>query len=68
MTEAFDDGEALHAGVCDLGLEDVVAKRVTSRYGARERGWVTSRIRAAGAATQNEALARSRERRARTLV
>jgi len=40
VTEAFDDGEALYAGVCDLGLERVVAKRHAVRYGARERGWV----------------------------
>lgn len=37
----FDDGHALYEAVCDLGLEGVVAKRTTSRYGANVRGgWV----------------------------
>jgi ATP-dependent DNA ligase len=40
VTEAFDDGEALYSGVCELGLEGVVAKQVTSLYGATKRGWV----------------------------
>jgi ATP-dependent DNA ligase len=40
VTEVFEDGRALYAGVCDLGLEGVVAKRTTSRYGAAVRGWV----------------------------
>jgi ATP-dependent DNA ligase len=40
VTETFDDGEALYSGVCEMGLEGVVAKRTTSRYGAGVRGWV----------------------------
>jgi bifunctional non-homologous end joining protein LigD len=40
VTEAFDDGHALYSAVCELGLEGVVAKRQTSRYGAAVRGWV----------------------------
>jgi ATP-dependent DNA ligase len=40
VTEAFDDGEALYSAVCELGLEGVVAKRRTSRYGENVRGWV----------------------------
>ena len=40
ITEVFDDGPALHDAVCELGLEGVVAKRTTSRYGASLRGWV----------------------------
>jgi bifunctional non-homologous end joining protein LigD len=40
VTEAFDDGEALYDAACELGLEGVVAKRTTSRYGASVRGWV----------------------------
>ena len=40
VTEVFDDGPALYSAVCDLGLEGVVAKRKTSRYGATMRGWV----------------------------
>ena len=40
VTEVFDDGHALWEAVCDLGLEGVVAKRTTSRYGANVRGWV----------------------------
>jgi bifunctional non-homologous end joining protein LigD len=40
VTEVFDDGRALYDAVCELGLEGVVAKRTTSRYGASRRGWV----------------------------
>jgi bifunctional non-homologous end joining protein LigD len=40
ITEVFDDGPALYAAVCELGLEGVVAKRTTSGYGASVRGWV----------------------------
>jgi hypothetical protein len=40
VTETFNDGEALYEGVCDLGLEGVVAKEMTSRYGPTKRGWV----------------------------
>lgn len=40
VTEVFDDGCALSEAVCELGLEGVVAKRTTSRYGTNVRGWV----------------------------
>ena len=43
VTEAFEDGEALYAGVCDLGFEGVVAKRLSSRYGANQRGWIKTK-------------------------
>jgi bifunctional non-homologous end joining protein LigD len=39
-TDVFDDGEALFAGVCALGLEGIVAKKRTSLYRAGERGWI----------------------------
>ena len=69
VTEAFEDGEALYAGVCDLGLEGVVAKRVTSRYGARERGWVKTKNPSYWRRdSERQPLQRLRERRARTLV
>jgi ATP-dependent DNA ligase len=40
VTEVFEDGHALYAGVCELGLEGVVAKKLTSLYRANGRGWV----------------------------
>ena len=40
VTEVFDDGPALYTGVCELGLEGVVAKKLTSLYRANGRGWV----------------------------
>jgi ATP-dependent DNA ligase len=40
VTETFDDGPSLYGGVCELGLEGVVAKQLASRYGATKRGWV----------------------------
>jgi bifunctional non-homologous end joining protein LigD len=40
VTEVFDDGPALFDAVCEMGLEGVVAKRTTSRYGANRRGWI----------------------------
>jgi ATP-dependent DNA ligase len=48
VTEVFDDGEALYRAVCELGLEGVVAKRRTSRYGTNVRGWVKVRTQATG--------------------
>jgi ATP-dependent DNA ligase len=39
-SETFEDGPALFDAVCKLGLEGVVAKRLSSRYGANQRGWV----------------------------
>jgi bifunctional non-homologous end joining protein LigD len=38
-TEVLDDGGALYDAVCEMGLEGVVAKRTTSRYGPNRRGW-----------------------------
>jgi bifunctional non-homologous end joining protein LigD len=44
--EAFDDGEALWAAVCELELEGVVAKRRTSRYVEGGRGsWIKTKNR-----------------------
>ena len=38
--EAFHDGEALLESVKTLGLEGVVAKRLSQRYKPGERGWI----------------------------
>lgn len=38
--EAFHDGEALFESVKTLGLEGVVAKRLSQRYKPGERGWI----------------------------
>ena len=38
--EAFDDGQALWAAVCEHELEGIVAKRRSGRYLSGERGWV----------------------------
>jgi bifunctional non-homologous end joining protein LigD len=43
--EAFDDGEALWQAVCEHELEGVVAKRRSSRYSSRERGWIKTKNR-----------------------
>jgi bifunctional non-homologous end joining protein LigD len=39
-SESFEDGEALFASVCELGLEGVVAKKHTSTYRSGQRGWI----------------------------
>jgi bifunctional non-homologous end joining protein LigD len=39
-SEAFDDGRALYAGVCEHGLEGVVAKKRSGAYRSGERGWI----------------------------
>ena len=39
-SETFDDGDGLYAGVCEHGLEGVVAKKHSGRYRQGERGWV----------------------------
>jgi bifunctional non-homologous end joining protein LigD len=44
--ELFDDGEALWQAVCEHELEGVVAKRKSSRYLPRERGWIKIKNRA----------------------
>jgi ATP-dependent DNA ligase len=66
----FDDGQALFSSVCALGLEGVVAKRRTSSYAAGKRGWVKVKNPSCywRRDDEREALARSRERRARTRV
>jgi bifunctional non-homologous end joining protein LigD len=43
VAETFADGAALFDGVCRLGLEGVVAKRLSSRYGANQRGWIKTK-------------------------
>jgi bifunctional non-homologous end joining protein LigD len=40
---AFEDGEALYEVACERGLEGVVAKRLTGRYGPGERRWIKTR-------------------------
>jgi len=63
VTETFDVGEALFGGVCELGLEGVVAKQTTSRYGATKRGWVKVKNLDTGVGTLNERRCNARERR-----
>ena len=43
VAETFADGAALFDGVCKLGLEGVVAKRLSSRYRANQRGWIKTK-------------------------
>jgi bifunctional non-homologous end joining protein LigD len=43
--EAFDDGEALWAAVCEHELEGVVAKRRSGRYVSGGRGWIKTKNR-----------------------
>jgi ATP-dependent DNA ligase len=65
-SETFDDGQALYGAVCERGLEGVVAKRATSRYRPNERGWVKVKNPDYWRRDlEREAVARSRERRAR---
>jgi bifunctional non-homologous end joining protein LigD len=67
--ETFEDGPALFEAVCRLGLEGVVAKHADSRYGASERGWIKTKNPSYWRRdAEREAVARSRERRARTLA
>ena len=42
-SEGFEDGPALFDAVCRLGLEGVVAKRLSSRYRPGERGWIKTK-------------------------
>ena len=66
VTELFDDGAALYSAVCDLGLEGVVAKRQTSRYGAAVHGWVkVKNPNYWRRDSEREAMARKHERRAK---
>ncbi len=39
-SKTFADGHALYAGVCEHGLEGIVAKRRSDRYRSGQRGWV----------------------------
>jgi ATP-dependent DNA ligase len=43
VAETFTDGAALFDAVCRLGLEGVVAKRLSSRYRANQRGWIKTK-------------------------
>ena len=64
-SETFDDGDGLFRAVCKHGLEGVVAKRVSSHYGANRRGWIkTKNPNYWRLDIEREAMARSRERRA----
>jgi bifunctional non-homologous end joining protein LigD len=65
-SETFQDGEALYGAVCERGLEGVVAKRAASCYRPNERGWVKIKNPSYWRRDlEREALARSRDRRAR---
>ncbi len=37
---AFEDGERLFRSVQEIGLEGVVAKKLSQRYRPGERGWI----------------------------
>jgi bifunctional non-homologous end joining protein LigD len=43
--QAFDDGQALWAAVCEHELEGVVAKKRSGRYVSGDRGWVKTENR-----------------------
>jgi bifunctional non-homologous end joining protein LigD len=43
--DAFDDGAALWAAVCEHELEGVVAKRRSGRYVPGGRAWIKTKIR-----------------------
>jgi bifunctional non-homologous end joining protein LigD len=43
VAETFTDGAAPFDAVCKVGLEGVVAKRLSSRYRPGERGWVKTK-------------------------
>ena len=68
-TEAFDDGRALFAAVCELGFEGVVAKNHSSLYRPNDRGWV--KIKNPNywrRDAEREAMARKHERWARAPI
>jgi bifunctional non-homologous end joining protein LigD len=50
-SEAFEDGEALYAAVCEHGLEGVVATKRSGRYRPGERGWIKLKTQTTGGAT-----------------
>jgi ATP-dependent DNA ligase len=65
VAETFADGAALFDAVCKLGLEGV-AKRLTSRYGATQRGWIKTKNPSYWRRdSEREAMSRRHERRAR---
>jgi bifunctional non-homologous end joining protein LigD len=69
VAETFVDGPALFDAVCRLGLEGVVAKRLSSRYRPGQRGWVkTKNPNYWRRDSEREAMQRSRERRQQTHV
>ena len=68
-SETFEDGPALFDAVCRLGLEGVVAKRLSSRYRPNQRGWIKTKNPSYWRRdSEREAMQRSRERRQRTHV
>jgi bifunctional non-homologous end joining protein LigD len=65
----LDSPYALYGAVCDRGLEGLVAKRLDSRYRPNERGWLKVKNPTYWRHdAEREAVASSRERRARTTV
>jgi bifunctional non-homologous end joining protein LigD len=63
-SETFADGHALYAGVCEHGLEGIVAKRRSSPYRSGQRGWVKVKNPAYWRReSEMEAMQRSAERR-----
>ena len=68
-SETFEDGPALFDSVRSLGLEGVVAKRLSSRYRAGERGWIKTKNPSYWRRdAEREAMSRKHERRARARV
>jgi bifunctional non-homologous end joining protein LigD len=66
-SETFDDGHALYTAVCAQSLEGVVAKKLLESYRPGERRWVKVKNPCYWRREEErEAVARSRERRART--
>ena len=62
--ETFEEGDALFAAVCEHGLEGVVAKQLSSRYGSGRRGWIkTKNPNYWRREMEREAMQRSAERR-----
>jgi bifunctional non-homologous end joining protein LigD len=68
VAETFTDGPALFDAVCRLGLEGVVAKRLSSRYRTNQRGWVKTKNPKYCRDSERKAMERSRKRRPRAFV
>jgi bifunctional non-homologous end joining protein LigD len=67
--ETFADGHALYAGVCEHGLEGIVAKKRSSLYRSGQRGWVKLKNpNYWRRESEIEAMQRARERRTRAGV